>query len=86
MQLIKSTTQIKNRNANGLSVDSWVTPHWDFRCVLCFFQAKLRIRQQEAENAVTLKRLKVETLNLELRWSTCESFFFGGSRSCDAGF
>ena len=40
-----------------------------------FFQAKLRIRQQEAENAITLKQLKVETLNLELRWVTYESFF-----------
>ena len=32
-----------------------------------FFRAKFQIRQVEVENAITLKRLKVETLNLELR-------------------
>ena len=32
-----------------------------------FFRAKLRVRQQVVENAVTLKRLKVETCRLELR-------------------
>ena len=40
-----------------------------------FFCAKLRIRQQEAEDAITLKQLKVRTLNLKLRWGTYESFF-----------
>ena len=28
---------------------------------LCFFCAKLQIRQPEVENAITLKRLKIET-------------------------
>ena len=54
--------------------------YWDFRDALrrkflCFFCAKLRIRQQEAKNAITLKQLKVKTSNLKLRWGTYESFF-----------
>ena len=54
--------------------------YWDFRDALrrkflCFFCAKLRIRQQEAENVITLKQLKVKTSNLKLRWGTYESFF-----------
>ena len=44
-------------------------------CFFFFFRAKLQIRQHEAENAITLKRLKVETSNLELRWGTYKSFF-----------
>ena len=53
---------------------------WDFRNVLCrkslcFFRAKSRVRQPEAENAITLKRLKVETSHLQLRWGTYQSFF-----------
>ena len=48
--------------------------HWYFRDALrrkslCFFfLEKLRYRQQGNENAITLKQLKVETSNLELRW------------------
>ena len=41
----------------------------------CFFRAKLRIRQSQVENAITLKWLKVETWNLKFRWGTHESFF-----------
>ena len=44
------------------------------RKFLCFFHAKLRIRQPEVKNAINLKWLKVETRNLELRWGTYESF------------
>ena len=39
-----------------------------------FFGANLRIRQQQAENTITLKRLKEKTSNLDLRWGTYESF------------
>ena len=41
---------------------------------LCFFQAKLRIRQLEVENTLTLKWLKVETWFLERKWGIHESF------------
>ena len=41
---------------------------------LCFFRKKSRIRQQEVENAITLKLQKVETWNFERRWSTYVSF------------
>ena len=61
-----------------ISLKSGKRPFWDFRDAsrwksLCFFCAKLRIRQPEIKNAITLKRLKVETWNLELRCGTYES-------------
>ena len=43
--------------------------------MIFFFPAKLRIWQPEVENAITSKRLKVETRNSELRWGTYGSFF-----------
>ena len=57
------------------SLHTLLQSYWDFRGALrpeslCFFRAKLRIRQPGVENASTLKRLKVGTWNLELIWGT----------------
>ena len=56
----------------------WVN-YWDFRNTLhlkslCFFPCKITDLATKVKNDVTLKRLKVETWNLDLRWSTYESF------------
>ena len=39
-----------------------------------FFRHILRIRKQNKKKAIILKRLKVETSNLQLTWGTYESF------------
>ena len=71
-----NNTELKSTTLNL----NFMELNWDFidasrRKSLCFFRAKLRIRQPEVENAITSKRLKVETWNSELRWGTYESFF-----------
>ena len=41
---------------------------------LCFFPWKITNSKEKFENAPTVKRLKVETWNLDLSWGTYESF------------
>ena len=53
---------------------------WDFRGALrwkslCFFFRQITNSATEVRNSITLKRLKVETWSLELRWGTYHSFF-----------
>ena len=42
--------------------------------VLMFFPTKFANSATKIKNAITLKRLKVETLNLDRSWGTYESF------------
>ena len=57
-----------------------IMSHWNFsdasrRKFLCFFLEKITNSATEVKNAITLKRLKVETWILELRWGIYELFF-----------
>ena len=58
-QFSYNVMKIRVGEARGSNVRLIIIIYWDFR--MLFFGAKLRIRQPDVKNAITSKRLKIET-------------------------